>query len=145
MEQRANFIDEGIDRFQEAWSSVEDEFEKRRKSFSEQTAKRVKEFESTPFGKRGVTFRGEAQKQIEVDLFLFHQANLRINEFVAQKLEIPADKIYNNIQHYGNCSAASIPILLHECQRDSLIERGQLVSMTAFGSGFTWASAEIRF
>ena len=68
MEQRANFIDEGIDRFQEAWSSVEDEFEKRRKSFSEQTAKRVKEFESTPFGKRVVTFRGEAQKQIETNL-----------------------------------------------------------------------------
>lgn len=89
---------------------------------------------------------GAASLKLEdVDLFLFHQANLRINEFVAQKLEIPAEKIYNNIQHYGNCSAASIPILLHECQRDGLIERGQLVSMTAFGSGFTWASAAIRF
>jgi len=89
---------------------------------------------------------GAASLKLEdVDLFLFHQANLRINEFVAQKLEIPAEKIYNNIERYGNCSAASIPILLHEGQRDGLIERGQLVSMTAFGSGFSWASAVIRF
>jgi len=65
MEERAKFIDEGIDRFQEAWSSVEDEFEKRRKSFEKQTAKRMKEFEKSPFGKRALTFRDEAQKQIE--------------------------------------------------------------------------------
>jgi 3-oxoacyl-[acyl-carrier-protein] synthase-3 len=89
---------------------------------------------------------GAASVKLEdVDLFLFHQANLRINEFVAQKLEIPAEKVLNNIERYGNCSAASIPMLLHEAQRDGLIDRSGLVSMTAFGSGFSWASAVVRF
>ena len=89
---------------------------------------------------------GAASVKVEdVDLFLFHQANLRINEFVAGKLEIPAEKVFNNIERYGNCSAASIPMLLHESQEKGLIERGQIVSMTAFGSGFSWASAAIRW
>ena len=81
----------------------------------------------------------------DVDLFLFHQANLRINEFVAQKLEIPETKLFNNIERYGNCSAGSIPMLLAECEREGRLERGQLVSMTAFGSGFSWASAVVRW
>jgi 3-oxoacyl-[acyl-carrier-protein] synthase-3 len=81
----------------------------------------------------------------EVDLFLFHQANLRINEFVSEKLEIPADKVLNNIERYGNCSAASIPILLAEAVRENRLRSGQLVCMTAFGSGFTWASGLVRW
>jgi 3-oxoacyl-[acyl-carrier-protein] synthase-3 len=81
----------------------------------------------------------------DVDLFLFHQANLRINEFVAGQLGIPADKTYNNIQKYGNCSAASIPMLLAECERAGRLERGDLVSLTGFGSGFTWGSAVLRW
>lgn len=81
----------------------------------------------------------------DVGLFLFHQANLRINEFVAQKLEIPEHKLFNNIERYGNCSAASIPMLLAEAERDGRLGRGQIVSMTAFGSGFTWGSAVVRW
>lgn len=81
----------------------------------------------------------------DVDLFLFHQANLRINEYVAGQLEIPPEKLRNNIDRYGNCSAASIPMLLDEAVRSGGLERGQLVSMTAFGSGFTWASALVRW
>jgi 3-oxoacyl-[acyl-carrier-protein] synthase-3 len=81
----------------------------------------------------------------DIDLFLFHQANLRINEFVAQKLEIPEAKILNNIQRYGNCSAGALPILLAEASRSGRLEPGQLVSLTAFGSGFTWGSAIIRW
>ncbi len=89
---------------------------------------------------------GAASLKVEdVDLFLFHQANLRINEFVAQKLEIPPEKTFNNIERYGNCSAASIPMLLHEAQQDGKLQRGSLVSMTAFGSGFSWASAVVRW
>ena len=80
----------------------------------------------------------------DVGLFLFHQANLRINEFVAQKMEIPDDRVLNNIQRYGNCSAASIPMLLAEADEAGRLQTGQLVSMTAFGSGFTWGSALIR-
>jgi 3-oxoacyl-[acyl-carrier-protein] synthase-3 len=89
---------------------------------------------------------GAASLKLEdVDLFLFHQANLRINEFVAQKLEIPESKILNNIQRLGNCSAAALPILLAEASREGRLEPGQIVSLTAFGSGFTWGSALVRW
>jgi 3-oxoacyl-[acyl-carrier-protein] synthase-3 len=89
---------------------------------------------------------GAASVKLEdVDLFLFHQANLRINEFVADKMGIPSEKIFNNIQRYGNCSGASIPILLAEVMREKRLKSGDLLSMTAFGSGFTWASATIRW
>jgi 3-oxoacyl-[acyl-carrier-protein] synthase-3 len=89
---------------------------------------------------------GAASCKLEdVDLFLFHQANLRINEAVSSRMEIPPEKVFNNIQKYGNCSAASIPMLLAEATRNGKLSPGQLVSMTAFGSGFTWASALIRY
>ena len=81
----------------------------------------------------------------DVDHFLFHQANLRINEYVAKQLEIPPEKCLSNIDRYGNCSAASIPMLLDEAARSGRLERGQIVSMTGFGSGFSWASAVLRW
>jgi 3-oxoacyl-[acyl-carrier-protein] synthase-3 len=76
-----------------------------------------------------------------IDHFLFHQANIRINEKVAELLQIPTHKIHNNIQKYGNCSAASIPMLLDETIRAGKIVRGQTILMAAFGAGFTWAGA----
>jgi 3-oxoacyl-[acyl-carrier-protein] synthase-3 len=91
------------------------------------------------------TLSAASVKQEDVDLFLFHQANLRINEYVAQALEIPAAKLRSNIQRYGNCSAASIPMLLDEAVREGALQPGRLVSMTAFGSGFSWASAVVRW
>jgi len=84
-------------------------------------------------------------KADDVDLFLFHQANLRINEYVANALQLPERKLRNNIQRYGNCSAASIPILLAEAQQEGVLARGKLVSMTGFGSGFSWGSAVVRW
>jgi 3-oxoacyl-[acyl-carrier-protein] synthase-3 len=84
-------------------------------------------------------------KAEDVDLFLFHQANLRINEYVANALALPERKLRNNIQRYGNCSAASIPILLAEAQQEGALARGKLVSMTGFGSGFSWGSAVVRW
>jgi 3-oxoacyl-[acyl-carrier-protein] synthase-3 len=84
-------------------------------------------------------------KKEEVDLFLFHQANLRINEFVANAMEIPPEKVPSNIQRYGNCSAASIPMLIAEAKQRGALAPGTLVSMTGFGSGFTWASALVRW
>jgi 3-oxoacyl-[acyl-carrier-protein] synthase-3 len=84
-------------------------------------------------------------KKNDVQLFLFHQANLRINEFVANAMEIPATKVRNNIDRYGNCSAASIPILLAEAEREGALRRGDLVALTGFGSGFSWASAVLRW
>jgi 3-oxoacyl-[acyl-carrier-protein] synthase-3 len=84
-------------------------------------------------------------KAEDIALFLFHQANLRINEYVANALQLPTAKLRNNIQRYGNCSAASIPMLLAEAHQEGALERGQLVSMTGFGSGFSWGSAVVRW
>jgi len=81
----------------------------------------------------------------DVKLWLFHQANLRINEMVAAQLGIATDRLANNIDRYGNCSAASIPMLLDECVRGGRVERGDLVAMAGFGSGFTWGSALVRW
>jgi 3-oxoacyl-[acyl-carrier-protein] synthase-3 len=90
------------------------------------------------------TLNAASIKKEEVDLFLFHQANLRINEYVANSLEIPSEKVPSNIQRYGNCSAASIPMLIAEAKQQGALPPGTLVSMTGFGSGFTWASAVVR-
>lgn len=81
----------------------------------------------------------------DIDHFLFHQANLRINEKVSSMLSIPESKVHSNIMNYGNCSAASIPMLLDECVRQEKITRGQNVMMAAFGAGFTWAGAVVRW
>jgi 3-oxoacyl-[acyl-carrier-protein] synthase-3 len=81
----------------------------------------------------------------DVDHFLFHQANLRINEMVASSLGIPDEKVYNNIQKYGNTSAAAIPILLDELVEMGRVQPEQLLCMAGFGSGFTWGSALIRW
>lgn len=81
----------------------------------------------------------------DVDLFVFHQANRRINETVADMLKIPSHKTFHNIEKYGNCSAASIPICLSECVEQGLIKPGSLVCLAAFGSGFNWASSMIRW
>lgn len=80
-----------------------------------------------------------------IDHFLFHQANIRINEKVADLMSIPMEKVHSNIQKYGNCSAASIPMLLDETLRAGKIQKGQKVLAAAFGAGFTWAAAIIQF
>ncbi|MEM9694957.1 MAG: beta-ketoacyl-ACP synthase III [Myxococcota bacterium] len=77
----------------------------------------------------------------DIDLFCFHQANLRINEYIQNMLGIPPEKVVNNIQRYGNTTAATIPILLAEAERDGKLKPGMKVAMVAFGSGFTWGAA----
>jgi 3-oxoacyl-[acyl-carrier-protein] synthase-3 len=91
------------------------------------------------------TLDAASVKLEEVDHFLFHQANLRINEFVAQQLGIPAEKVPHNIERYGNCSAAAIPMLLDENVRAGRIRRGDLVALATFGSGFSWSGAVLRW
>lgn len=81
----------------------------------------------------------------DVDLVIPHQANLRITEAVAQRLGIPMNKVYSNIQRYGNTTAASIPIALDEAVEEGQIKENSLVCLAAFGSGFTWGSALIRW
>ncbi|KAF0239939.1 MAG: 3-oxoacyl-acyl-carrier-protein synthase III [Chitinophagaceae bacterium] len=81
----------------------------------------------------------------DIDMLIPHQANLRISQFVQQKLKLADDKVYNNIQHYGNTTAASIPIALCEAWEKGKIKEGDLVCLAAFGSGFTWASALMKW
>ncbi len=84
-------------------------------------------------------------KPTDLNLLIPHQANLRIAQFVQQKLQLRNDQVYNNIQQYGNTTAASIPIALCEAWQMGKIKEGDLVCLAAFGSGFTWASALIRW
>ena len=81
----------------------------------------------------------------DISLLIPHQANLRISQFVQQRLKLSDDRVYNNIQRYGNTTAASIPIALCEAWQEGKIKEGDLVCLAAFGSGFTWASALIRW
>ncbi len=78
-------------------------------------------------------------------LLLAHQANLRIAEVMQKSLGLRDDQVYNNIMRYGNTTAATIPIALDECVRGGRLERGDLLVMTAFGSGFMWGSAAVRW
>ena len=81
----------------------------------------------------------------DIDLFLPHQANLRINQFAAARLGIPEEKFYSNIQRYGNTTAGSIPIALSEVLEQGILREGNLVMMVSFGSGFTWGASVIRW
>jgi 3-oxoacyl-[acyl-carrier-protein] synthase-3 len=81
----------------------------------------------------------------DIDMLVPHQANLRISQFVQHKLKLPNEKVWNNIQKYGNTTAASIPIALCEAYEAGAVKKGDLVCLAAFGSGFTWGSALIRW
>lgn len=81
----------------------------------------------------------------DIDLLVPHQANLRISQFVQKVLRLPDEKVVNNIQKYGNTTAASIPIALCEAYEAGRINKGDLVCLAAFGSGFTWGSALLRW
>jgi 3-oxoacyl-[acyl-carrier-protein] synthase-3 len=81
----------------------------------------------------------------EIDLFVPHQANVRIIEAVNQRLGIPMDKTVVNIQKYGNTSAASIPLALVEAAQEGRLKDGDLVLLSGFGAGMTWASVLLRW
>jgi 3-oxoacyl-[acyl-carrier-protein] synthase III len=81
----------------------------------------------------------------DIDLLVPHQANARISAAVQQKLGLPEEKVVSNIHRYGNTTAASIPIALTEAWEAGKIKPGDLVCLASFGSGFTWASALIRW
>jgi len=84
-------------------------------------------------------------KKEEINLLVPHQANLRISQYVQAKLELREDQVYNNIMRYGNTTAASIPIALSEAWAEGRIKENDVICLAAFGSGFTWASALIRW
>ncbi len=81
----------------------------------------------------------------DLALLIPHQANLRISQFVQQKMQLRDDQVFNNIQKYGNTTAASVPIALCEAWEAGKIKNGDLVCLAAFGSGFTWASALLKW
>jgi 3-oxoacyl-[acyl-carrier-protein] synthase-3 len=81
----------------------------------------------------------------DIDLFIFHQANLRIVESMAVSFKIPESRMLNNIQRYGNTAAASVPICLHEAVMGGRMKEGDLVMLVAFGTGFSWGATLIRW
>lgn len=81
----------------------------------------------------------------DIDLLIPHQANLRIAQFVQQKLGLTDEQVFNNIDKYGNTTAASIPIALCEAWEKGKVKEGDLLCLAAFGSGFTWGSALLRW
>ncbi len=84
-------------------------------------------------------------KKEDIDWFIPHQANTRIIDATGERLKVPAEKVYVNIQRYGNVSVASIPISLHELHEERKLKKGSIVVMDAFGAGFTWAAIVYRW
>ncbi|MGB5922252.1 MAG: 3-oxoacyl-[acyl-carrier-protein] synthase III C-terminal domain-containing protein, partial [Syntrophobacteria bacterium] len=81
----------------------------------------------------------------DIDLFIPHQANIRIMKKVAERLEISPDRVFVNIERYGNTSSASIPLALDEVNRAGRLKRGDLVLLDGFGGGFTWGAVILRW
>jgi len=93
----------------------------------------------------GEALRASNLKIEDIDLFLPHQANLRINQAAAAKLGVPEEKFFSNIQRYGNTTAGSIPIALSEIVEQGILREGDLLMMVAFGAGLTWGAIVIRW
>ena len=81
----------------------------------------------------------------DIDVYLFHQANLRILDAIAEYAKIPPEKMFTNVQKYGNTSAASVPICIHEAYTEGRIKEGDLVLTAAFGTGFAWGATLLRW
>ena len=104
--------------------------------------------------KYAVTAMGDAAEHIvqatgldseHIDLLITHQANMRIIDATARRVGLPEEKVFVNVNKYGNTSAASIPIALDEARKTGRIKQNDTVVLVAFGAGFTWGSAAIRF
>ena len=91
------------------------------------------------------TLRENNLYKSDLDWLVPHQANLRIITATAEKLEMSLDQVVVTVDRYGNTSAATIPVALDEAVRDGRIQRGQLLLLEAFGGGWTWGSALVRF
>ena len=81
----------------------------------------------------------------DIDLFIPHQANLRISQFIQQKFKLSDAQVFNNIQKYGNTTAASIAIALAEAVEQGRVKENDILLLAAFGSGFTWGSVVIKW
>lgn len=81
----------------------------------------------------------------DIDLLIPHQANYRIIEAVRKRLELPEEKVFSNLDRYGNTSSASVPIALDEAVKSDRLKRGDIVVFSAFGAGFTWGASVVRW
>ncbi len=81
----------------------------------------------------------------DVDLLITHQANVRIINAVAKRVKLPEEKVFINVDEYGNTSAASIPLAMHQAKKEGRLKKGDLCLLVAFGGGFTWASSVVQF
>jgi 3-oxoacyl-[acyl-carrier-protein] synthase-3 len=93
----------------------------------------------------GEALTANGMKKEDIHLLVPHQANLRISQYIQEKLALRDDQVYNNIMRYGNTTAASIPIAMSEAWAEGRIKENDVICLAAFGSGFTWASALIRW
>ena len=92
-----------------------------------------------------LTLEKSGMSQHDVSLFVLHQANIRIINAAMEQLGIPAEKVFNNVDKYGNTSGASIPLVLDEALNEGRIERGDTILMSGFGGGLTWATGLMRW
>ncbi|UCE22194.1 MAG: 3-oxoacyl-ACP synthase, partial [Candidatus Aminicenantes bacterium] len=81
----------------------------------------------------------------DIDYLIPHQANIRIIDATGRRLKVPPEKVVTNIHKYGNVSAASIPIALHELWEEGKLKKGDIIVMVAFGAGFTWGAIAYRW
>jgi 3-oxoacyl-[acyl-carrier-protein] synthase-3 len=81
----------------------------------------------------------------DIDWLILHQANQRIMDAVAERLNIPSEKVISNLSKYGNTSAASIPLALNEAVREGKIKKGDIIAASGFGAGLSWGSAVFRW
>ena len=93
----------------------------------------------------GEVLEAAGMTSADLDLVIPHQANERITEAVRKRLGLPAERVFSNIAKYGNTTAASIPIALSEAVGAGQVERGSVVCLAAFGSGFTWGASLLRY
>ena len=91
------------------------------------------------------TLKKANKKETEIDYFILHQANRRIIEAAARRLNLPIEKFPMNIEKYGNLAAASVPMLLDELNRSGQIKSGQLLMISAFGGGLSWGSTLLEW
>jgi 3-oxoacyl-[acyl-carrier-protein] synthase-3 len=93
----------------------------------------------------GEALKANSMTKEQINLLIPHQANLRISQFIQQKMALRDDQVYNNIMQYGNTTAASIPIAFSEAWAEGRVKNNDVICLAAFGSGFTWASALLRW
>jgi 3-oxoacyl-[acyl-carrier-protein] synthase-3 len=107
------------------------------KAIFKMAVRRLPEVTMTVLKKSGLSIE-------DIDLIIPHQANLRINQFYQQTMKVPPEKVYNNIQTYGNTTAASIPLAMDEALEKGIIHRGSTLLFLGLGSGVTWGACLYR-